>query len=299
MNTGLIESVPSPTDWVFGANIIPPVLQADRDYTSFLPIPEVQANGYIETSGCVTFSAWNCLETLHKRLYTTGTNKSDRFTVVKSGTVPGVGNSFQNVANSIRHDWSVIESEYPFVNTQAEYYKPLTDDLIKSALREQDGFITNSHWIGWSGQVDKEALWTALQYAPVQVTVFTWGELVNGVYQKPTTTDTNHAVMIFKGEYGKYWWIFDSYAQTIKQLAWDYYFGSAFQYLLTRNTMQIIKGDLKPDVFLEGQDGILYRIGAPGSLQLGKTAGIWGDVVEKPQSEVDNLPKGTTFGFLL
>lgn len=237
MNYGFIEREPPLGNWVLGEVGEPAqILQSNRDWTPYLPVVEHQIKNLWDSCGCVSFSAWNCLEILHKRLYGIEINKSDRFTVVHSGTIPDKGNYIDAVAECIRKHWSVDEQEYPFVGGQMEYYKPLTPELEAKA-QEQYTYTMNYRWADWAG-CDPEVLWDALQYSPLQASVHTWGQIVDGVYQRPTTEQTNHLVTIFKGEYEKYWWIFDHYEQSIRKMAWNYYFGSAMTYSLKKKSME-------------------------------------------------------------
>ncbi|MBI4029169.1 MAG: hypothetical protein HY376_02285, partial [Candidatus Blackburnbacteria bacterium] len=115
MNYGLIESIPSPTDLLLGEQS-PDVLSPARDFGQFLPVVEYQKRNF-ETSACVTFSGLNSIETLLKVKYRLDFNFSDRFTAKMSKTIPGWGNTFVRVANSVRHDGVVDETFLPWMGS--------------------------------------------------------------------------------------------------------------------------------------------------------------------------------------
>lgn len=235
-NYGLIETSPSPKDWRFGAapTSMEPLVPS-RDWLKWKPTGEKQNFGF-ETYACVSFSAWNCIETLYYRKYGRKPNWSDRFTAKMSDTVLGYGNTAAKVAESIRKDWSVQESRYPFkAKTDAEYYKPITKTLINLAVKEKPKYSYSWHWVAWGGDLKREVLWDALQYAPLQVSVLAWEQPKNGIYVRSESDQTNHMVTILKGIWGVRWTIFDHYDKELKDLEWDFRFGSALQHLITKN----------------------------------------------------------------
>ncbi len=298
-NYGLIESTPNPTDWILGKEGTREVLQKDRDWSQFLPSPELQYIPSFDTYACVTFSAWNCIETLVKRKYQIELNKSDRFTAKMSDTIPLQGNTLNKVGDSIRNHWSVEEKRWPFtVKTSEEYYVEIPEEISDEAEKEKNCTV-EYRWVGWNG-CEIENLWDALAFGPLQVTVQTWGEFKDGKFQKPKTNETNHAVMIFKGKYGEFWQVYDHYDQIIKTLAWDYYFGSAMQYSLKKNMMELIKGDQRSQVFAIDNKGNRRYIYNEAQFIEGREIGLWGDwkdIETKQQSEVDALPEASPIIF--
>ena len=95
---GLVESEPEPDDYVLGGlrEAVKPVIQSNRDWTEFLPPPELQKRPF-ETWACVSFSRNNCIEIMMRKLYSLDVDDSDRFMAKISNTKIGVGNSFKKV----------------------------------------------------------------------------------------------------------------------------------------------------------------------------------------------------------
>jgi len=109
-----LHALPNEKDYRFGGTtrIDRNVLQADRDWTPYLPPYEPQSTLGFDTWGCVAYSALNCIETLEKRLYGSQRNNSDRFLVVGSGTTPNGGNSMSAVAEWNRTHGTIEEALY-------------------------------------------------------------------------------------------------------------------------------------------------------------------------------------------
>lgn len=138
-NLGVIIDV-RPTDFVAGAESgigAAPTLEESGQFDVYLPDEESQVNfdlgAMIDTSGCVSFSALNCLEILFNRKIARGeisaeqkkfltdegyinketgkVNFSDRFTAKMSGTTK-LGNSLGAVGDSIRNHGLVPERDW-------------------------------------------------------------------------------------------------------------------------------------------------------------------------------------------
>ena len=215
------------------------VLQPDRNFRSFLPALELQNKANFDRMACVTYSAWNCCETLLKRKYNLDLNWSDRFTAKLSGTT-AQGNSFYNVGESIRKlHGGVTEDKWPDVESSvdpaagfSDYYRDVPEDIRKLGLEifPQWKIEYESVWD------DQDSLWEALQYAPIQVALYAYGPEVNGVVQRVETRG-NHAVMLMNGKKGEWWEIFDHYAWVIKKLAWNTRFWGAVRYDISRKVI--------------------------------------------------------------
>lgn len=308
-NRGIIESFPRSGAEILGSTP-KSILRHDKNYELFLPSIENQYREYFDSKACVTFSAWNCIETAVKCKYGLQINKSDRFTAKISGTDIFGGNYLERVYDYIREHFSVDESEYPFEPQTASinqindafqiYYKPLTPELVSKAhlQKAQGNWDVSAWWVGWGGNIQPIDIWNALAYGPIQATVYTWGPLVNGIYQRANTNEITHAIMIYGGSFGNFFNIFDHYDNTYKKLSWNYYFSSAFQYSVNCNTMlKLIKGDARSEIYALGNDGKLRHIGGEGSFIDGIAAGIFGGVIEtRPQNEIDAMPKGSVWG---
>ena len=304
-NYGIIEATPGPDDYVQGAATKLPtiVLEPTRNWDKYLPVKEIQYQNNYDSYGCVTFSKHNVLETLIKRKYNKEINFSDVFTIIDSGTQPGVGNYLAAVAEHPRKKGFLFESEYPWtkdMHSEETFYKPIPQEIKDKAMKRKDEMKFGWEWVDWDG-CDPEELWNSLQYGPVQVTVQTWGRIENGVYQRIDSKKTNHAVELFGGEYRKTFKSYDSYQKDIKILSWDYYFGSAMRHDVIINTMfELIKGDKSEKVYFLGKDGTKSWIFNEAVFEVGRRKGLWGElstVVEKPQAEVDAIKEDNTLIF--
>lgn len=239
INYGLLveEGLPNRV-WYFGgvSGIELEVLQQNHQWRSFIPDYEAQSNKQFDTSACVTYSALNCIETLLKRKYDQKINFSDRYTAVLSGTKPGVGNYFSNVAESLRRlHGAVDEVSCPFLSTMTtdDYYAPISQVLQEEGHNFSKEFTIQYEYV----PDDAESLWDALQFSPVQVAFSAYGNEVGGVIQR-TESNGNHAVMLYGGEYGKYFEIYDHYTKCFKKLAWNSKFWGAMRYNISKVTPQ-------------------------------------------------------------
>jgi len=151
-----------------GATMLP--LQPSGQWEDFKPIYETQFLKYADTYSCVTFSALNVIEFLHKRKYANEINLSDRFISILSGTKCGEGNWLQSVGNTLRNCGFLYEVEFLApgqIMKCEEFFIPLTQeqkDLAKTRLNEYE--ISYS-WVS----PNEDGIKIALQYAPVQVVI--------------------------------------------------------------------------------------------------------------------------------
>lgn len=238
---GFIPSLPDPNDYRLGS-VQKEVKNPLRDWTAFAPVIEYQRGKYLDTYGCVTFSALNCLEILFKQEYKFEINFSDRFTVVMSETVPGWGNSFKRVAHSIRHDGLLIEEYYPWDRDSNEsYYQPIPDyyrdyKYPATPLKERAKLVADNYdiayeWVGFNG-VTRDQLRDGLQYGPLQVSVKAWGRPnENGVYDY-RDANTNHAVTLLRVNDDDSCVILDHYDAIVKTLSKNFYIGDAMLFSL-------------------------------------------------------------------
>ncbi len=237
------------TDYHFGGDnfSFPEILVPDGNWTSYLPIYEKQSVPAFDTMSCVTFSCLNIIETLIKIHTGYEQNLSDRFLAKASGTNKQ-GNDLWTVANTLRHKGDCDEIDYPFEGaTWEEYMKTLTPELLTKALKFLEDWDINYLFVG----LEKDVLMTALKYSPLQVTVHfnaikssDFGDLYTDINEKKTW---NHAVELFNFKLGKYWEIFDHYEKCVKRVDWDYKFGAAMAFSLTRKTPQEIYAEYLGD----------------------------------------------------
>lgn len=283
------------TDWVMGGTTkLPKIVRVkDRNWKPFLPVAEKQyttsSGKWFDTYGCVTFSRNNCCEIVYK--FDTGEeiNISDRHGVVGSGTIPSIGNYADAVAEFYRTKGFVFEPEYPFdlnADTEQEYYATIPAEVMEKGKKNRDLYFYGYEWVDWSG-VDNNVLFEALQYAPIQVSVHTWGPVVNGVYQRVTDTNkpTDHMVTVIAAEQGQWFDIFDHYDQVIKRLAWDYYFGSAMRHEFTKKSMDNTFVKVVKDV---NSSAVGYFLPAHSPAMIEQMAALYGkQVPKKANGEID------------
>jgi len=241
-NGGLIlEDKPKDTDYIFGASPVKKeIRRPDGQWDDCLPVKELQRKR-IETNACVSFSADNNLEIIHKYLYHHEPNYSDRFTAKMSGTNPNSGNSMSRVADSIRHSGMVSEEQWPYpdnLQSKYDYYSTVTANIVEQGKEWLKQYEVNYEWIyNWTrfSQAQKTAkLIEALQYNPIQVSVnLGAGKDADGFY-RTTNNRANHAVTLYGYVLGEYWKIFDHYEGVYKKLAWNFNFNHAMQYTITK-----------------------------------------------------------------
>jgi len=230
-NHGLIvEDKRTPKDWILGgiSGMDKIVLQVDHNWDSFLPVYENQSFPWGDSMSCVTYSAWNAIETMAKRRYGIDINKSDRFTSKMSGTT-AQGNNFWNVAESItRLHGAVEQASWPndAATSFADFFKEIPAIIIEEGNKWLAGeYVIQREYV----PDDVNSLWEALQYGPIQVAIHAYGQLVNGIYQR-TEEQGNHAVLLYGGVKDQHWRIYDHYDNKFKKLAWNTRFWGSMRY---------------------------------------------------------------------
>lgn len=278
MNHGLILEPFRQADYVFGT-VSKEVLNPKGDWTRYLPEYENQKSSEtgFDTFGCVSYSALNCLEILYN-FHGQKRNFSDRFTVKMSRTIPQRGNTMRKVAESIRLDGMVDEEDYPFVDTQKEYYQPVPEEVKEKAE------VVDVHWEHlsypkWHDNRDK-VLIEGLQYGPLQVAVYAWEKPVDGIYQH-TDKLPGHVVTLFNYKEGEYWEIYDHYRRAVKKLAWDYEITAPLLYSLggtvdiaKKYAGKLIKNPDDPNYYYSNGKDIAW-IKNERSFEFGTEAGWW------------------------
>ena len=161
--TGLIEEVPKPSDWLMSGEtgVDTTARLPEGDWTAYLPTEERQSRRdeyYFDTLSCVTFSALNSIEIqlnlmlkenripadVLKQMTQLGFlingqfNFSDRFTGILSNTTKA-GNTLTAVWDSIRKDGLLPEADFPFGGTSWESYH--NRSLITPAMRAKAKII--------------------------------------------------------------------------------------------------------------------------------------------------------------
>jgi hypothetical protein len=181
MNHGLIKQPLHASQYIAGwITAIPDtILNESGDWREFAPKYEPQSSpGEFDSMSCVTFSALNTLEILHKFHYNHEVNLSDRFTAKMSGTSPN-GNYFTRVWDSIRHDGVVSEEFWPFEgDTWNEYMADISQDVKDEAQKQSEDYFFGYEFLPryWDKQTNftitsDEALREGLKRGPLQVSI--------------------------------------------------------------------------------------------------------------------------------
>jgi len=200
------------------------VLREDGQWLDYLPVYEYQ-NLSFDKMACVTFSFLNILEIISIRRYTHQFDWSDRFTAKMSGTTFN-GNYFYKVFSSALNDGLVSDLFWNSLIGNASwsewYQEPsqLAKELAEQNKKELD---IGMEWV--SEPLHPEKIMEALKYSPLWISLFAYGILKDGIYQK-TDKMPNHAVTLIGYKEGEYWLIFDHYkGNEIRKVAWDVMFG--------------------------------------------------------------------------
>ena len=295
---GLILEEKDERDHILGATIPWPVINESGQWREFVPVPELQRNKFGDVYGCVSFSYNNVHEFLHKKLYGTEINKSDRYIVVGSGTTPNQGNSKRTVAEWGRKNGWVVEERWPFnpEMTIKEYYNngKVPQELLEEGKKQSTQYEMGYQWLPDNSI---NSIMDGLRYSPVQVDVERYafnknGHIINsgGGYM--------HEVIIFgrqsvdvdgKGE--NYFEGWDSENKQYIKFDLGYHFGSPMIHSLKKKNMVKIyklKGEEnKALYFLNPKDQKLvsFSDGVITGGELFKTL-----FVEYFFEEVDKLP---------
>lgn len=208
----------------------------------YLPIGEQQKRN-IETYSCTEFGTLHAIEILAHRKFTDPSDYSERFVAIGAQNNP-TGNDPQVVAEWIRHNGLVLEQVLPFndsITSFEEYLSPdpLTTELTTKAKKWLQQYDFKHEYVFHNNVPlgnKQERLLEALQYSPIGISVTAWRKK-GKLYVKNQGEPDNHWTVLVAGERGKSWHVFDSYQDDgnfIKELAWDYDFGYAKLYHLTK-----------------------------------------------------------------
>jgi len=240
---GLRPSPFSVTDYRFlgVTGIAGEVLEESGQYDEWLPKFQPQSQPFFDDMACVSHSACYICSTLKKRKYGLDDDHADRFLAQMSGTKPW-GNYLSNVVNAAKKFGICEEVVWPIPphTTWTEYYAEPSWAAKRAAAEMPKNYLIRYEWVqeNWrNGTVEPKTLMEALKYGPVQICVRAWGRTNDQGIHTRIAGETNHAVMLYGYEEGKYWKIFDSYLPAKKKLAWDYYIDSALKISLDKISM--------------------------------------------------------------
>lgn len=241
-NYGYIKPVIKDEDYILGGLRSAPyeVLCEDGQWTEYLPSPEYQQRGGIETKSCTVFGTENVLEALFKRKFGISINWSDRYVAIMAG-VGSEGADPQKIAETIRTQSGLIDETYlPFVDGMSyELFfspKPMTSDYLNLGKKWLSQWVLKHEYCFTSGTLKEkqDKLKEGLKTSPLGVSVFAWVENDKELFYKPQGFPDNHWVMLFGYVENKYWLIYDSYDTLMKRLDWDYDFEIAKRYHLEK-----------------------------------------------------------------
>lgn len=285
-------------DYIFGSQRsldIQEILAPNSQWDDWKPMFEEQRNEIGTDPWICTNEAFtSCLEFIHKRKYGDENNQSERFSALISGTKPNQGNSIKAPAEAARLKGSVKQEimPYPQTMTEAEFYNynDLTPEVMKKGEEWLEEYDFGYEKIQLGNVMNKEKAMEALKFSPLQTAID------SSTKNKANFRGWNDSVVIYGYEYGKYWKVFGSYIQTTGNFDWSYPFYTPFKFHLVKkkifnlNNMKLIKGDLKPEIFLQDFDGKKHWIKTMNDLQ--EIFGINVQWETKPQIEIDAIQSG-------
>lgn len=251
INHGFVADEIAENHYILGASRFagaPALMPGGHGWSKYKPAPEIQNKNGVETMNCSNYGTHNALETLAAFLGFDDFPKdcSERYSGVGTGT-SRTGNSPHTAIEIIRTQIGAIpEKLLPFddtVLTWDEYYspKPMSEQLLEIGKKLLTLFEIGHDWVFTGGTLaDKqEKLMTALERGTCAVSVYAWvsKQTDAGIrYVKPDGATDNHWVQLLDYEQGSWWLVYDHYDDVLKYLEWDYNFGFAKVYYLSRLT---------------------------------------------------------------
>ena len=210
-----------PQDYIFGS-LLSPVpfeeINPSGDWTSDLPVTELQKLNGIEPFSCVSHTILTCCEILIKKKYGLVRNYSDRFLAAVSGTKDG-GNSPQVVCEFLRKIGVVPEELWPFgpdIDSFDKFYAPIPPKLYELAREFNEEWEFKHEFVPSTD----ETIEKALKCSPLGISVCAWfprGEM----YYRPDGIQDNHFTTLIMAKNGQFKRVFDSYDSFIKDYEWD------------------------------------------------------------------------------
>lgn len=268
--TGLRYDVPRTHDWRVGSTspLIFNIIRDDGQWDDFLPEHEMQISKHFDSKACVTFSALNQIEILHKALYQEIYNGSDRAIAKLSGTTKE-GNWLYRVADTIREYGIPSESIYPYPRMQDgfdwdDFYKEVDLEVINDGKEYKKKYQLNYEFVPMVGA---DSIVEALKYTPLQVigAYPSTQNAINGIIPQRSAM-IDHAFTIYGYDKGNYFKVLDHYTEQKKKVAWDYIFGTyALRFKLAKNNeitmpikienntlIQLVEGEGRFGFYLDG-----------------------------------------------
>lgn len=269
---GLVLSPPTVEDWekdhptqdgvILGA-VVREELFPTLDCTPFITEYEVQRNGIFDPYDCVTCATWNKIQCLAKRKYGIVLDYSKRWTAVKSGTRPGIGNSVTNVEESVRvNDGGVRESLYPTMTpsmSESQFYAAIPPEV--DALEDfKNNWQYNHEWLGRARSgvpfSSLEQLKDGLKLSPLSVSVGPYHYDANGSMYEPSTgiPEYIHQVIIVKIDNEAIYTLDSENGNGLIRYRLDYPFGYPKLSYLKKKTM------IQPLIYKQKGKAALYAL---------------------------------------
>lgn len=259
-NLGILVAPPRPNDWILGANSKIEIGRIVKDWSPFLPAVESQRNKVTDFLDCVTMSgADHSIATQLNYLLSTNQlsdeainffrsnnyivnglfSLSSRFNAKLNNTAGQMGNYLNTVADCVRRDGILPESDWPTTEnmTWDEFYKTIPQALVEKAKKAKWFLEIQYQW------VNKVDFSETLESAPIQIATTTCpGWDIAPVVQKCPTTFLNHATMIYGYDFQGDWLDLDHYSPFKQILASDYDFPLNLQYVITMKVITLRNG---------------------------------------------------------
>jgi len=291
-NTGL-KLAPLPLN-AFVAGTFSPLIghrranEATGFWKNYLPTPEVQNSNNWDEMNCTIRATLNCLEVDYKFQTGTEINWSDRFVSKTSGNTKD-GNYVHKPAEAIKEKGNVLETEYPNQAPNWDvYYQTIPTEVLEKGKTFLKDFTVDREFIFPSQ--DHELLYQMLMENPLGVTVRYASSANPEDILNPQGTQ-NHMVMIYGAKKGEYWEIFDHYAWFVggtvkKRYAWNYPFGSALRFHLTKKSnLPYMFKENHPYLLVEGNEQ-KFGFFLDGKMRVADTKADWSVLRENSDSRL-------------
>lgn len=235
MNKGYQPPVYDSTHYNFGGGQLgdQPIVPSGQ-WDAWLPDPEIQTVNGVEPYACVSFATLNCVETLIRQEFGDAFNYSDRWLAWRSGTQAKRGNDPHTVAETLRTRGDVLESAWPIdahVQDFNSFYTTPPSWTGLLALDFIDEFSYGHEWVPGN----PASMMEALKYSPLNGAVYAWDvDPITGYFIRPPGAVSEHDVMVYGFEEGKYWKIYDSVSYEKKELAWNFGFDAVKRHTIHR-----------------------------------------------------------------
>lgn len=304
-------------DYIFlGGNLDRVRILPGGDWRPYLPTEEAQATRKFDPFSCVSMSFNNVIETHLMKMMESDPdiklileqlnalddngrpNFSDRWLAKMSGTVPGRGNTMDNIFDTVRKCGLVGEKVWPKTDDmgEVEYYKEIPQDIKDKGLEFLKYFDFGYESLPYANFMVKyptdATLNEALEYSPLWVCVdgrYEYDE--NGLIgEQGKAIAYNHATTnVAIGH-----WVFDSYDPFLKQFVDDYKFGYAKSIHIKKKVPMLYKVKGQPAIYAASEEEKVMIPFADGAISGGKLfKALYGvdDYKTLPRIDVDSVDK--------